>query len=121
MELTDKFEYRPGRWLRAGDRVKVRGGPVYITEDGRELLLGRDNHGKHTFLGTFEDRAPRRRKPDLFIMLLGGGRTFFIPAVPRRSRHSLDNYVPRPYKLSRPRVQATARPKRRRKSKGSDA
>ena len=35
----EEYRYGPRRVLRPGDRFRVKGGPIYITDDGREFPM----------------------------------------------------------------------------------
>lgn len=47
--LKVEFEYRYGKRgvLKPGDRFRVRGGPVYVTDDGHKIPMG--EKGVHIF------------------------------------------------------------------------
>ena len=89
------WEYRPGRSVRRGDRLKVGGGPVFVDEAGNRHLFG--ERGVFVFLGAF----PEKEGGDWWIIAGGKGLTVLIPSVPKVTKYSLPGYVPRPYRFRR--------------------
>lgn len=92
---THAWEYRPGRSVRRGDKLKVGGGPIFVGEDGQAHCMG--ERGVFTFLGAF----PEREGGDWWIIAGGKGLTVLIPAVPKATKYSLPGMKYRAYRFRR--------------------
>lgn len=103
---VDVFEYRPKQYVRRGEKLRVRGGPIYKDHDGVEHVMG--ERGTFTFCGAFEERRGR-----MFLMLHGENGIAVIPVKPRRTKHSLPGYKAKPYSFVKVRASTHDKPKRR--------
>ena len=96
-KLQEFDQYRYGAWsvLRPGDRFRVMGGPVYITDDGRQFPMY--ERGEFVFCRYWERGAQKwivaRRADSGGTAILWVGRTMRSPQVPNIRR--------RPYRITR--------------------
>lgn len=55
VQSVDVWLYRPGRSIRAGDRLRVRGGPYWLAANGDRISLG--ERGVYTFVRLVLDQS----------------------------------------------------------------
>ena len=49
------FRLSPKVTLNEGDKVRVSGGPYYVTKDGKKISMG--DHGLGTFVGVADEKG----------------------------------------------------------------
>jgi hypothetical protein len=90
----DEYSYGPRRTLHPGDRFRVKGGPVYIMDDGKQVPMY--ERGVFVFQKYCERGAQRwieARRSDGGTSVLWVGRSMRSPAVSSLRR--------RPYRITR--------------------
>jgi len=93
--LKSEFEYRYGERgvLRPGDRFRVRGGPVYLTDDGQKIPMG--ERGIHIF-----QRYCERGAEKWIEAASVNGSSFVILWVGKSHRNPVvSNLIRRPYRV----------------------
>jgi hypothetical protein len=80
----DEYCYGPRRALKPGDRFRVKGGPIYVTDDGNQVPMY--ERGAEKWLEA-------RRADTGGVSVLWVGRAMRSPAVPSLRR--------RPYRITR--------------------
>jgi len=116
LKQFDEYQYGPRRLLRPGDRFRVKGGPIYTTDDGEKIPMY--ERGVFVFQKYYEQGAKRwieaYRADKGGMAVLWMGRSMPSPHVPGLRR--------RPYRVTR-KLRAdrpsTQRRSRRRNSKAA--
>jgi len=108
--LRVELEYRYGKrgLLKPGDRFRVRGGPVYITDEGQKIPLG--EKGVHVFKRYCE------RGADKWIEAASVSGSNFVILWVGKSRRSpvVSNLIRRPYRIRKVREPVLQHPSPRR-------
>jgi hypothetical protein len=102
LEIFDHYRYSPRSVLVPGDRFRVSGGPVYVTDDGRKIPLA--DRGVFVFRRYCVQGASRwieAHRADGGFAVLWVGKSGRSPTVPNLRR--------RPYRIRKVRNSNLAR------------
>ena len=97
---SEEWEYLPGRKVRKGDRIRVKGGPVWKDSQGVAHRVGECGVFKfHCFA------YDAKQQP--FILVSGEtGGSVYIPLVVKRARYGVTGWINRAYRFSKLRSKA---------------
>jgi hypothetical protein len=112
LQVFDQYRYGPRSVLVPGDRFRVSGGPVYVTDDGKTIPVA--DRGIFVFRRYCTQGAAKwieaHRSDGSALIVLWVGKTIRSPVIPNLRR--------RPYRVVGKVNAATAEPGRR-KSPGA--
>jgi len=93
LKFFDEYRYGKRGVLRPGDRFRVRGGPVYVTDEGQKIPMGERG------LMVFKRYCERGAEKWIEAAAVGGS-SFVILWVGKSSRSPVAaNLIRRPYRI----------------------
>lgn len=116
LQVFDRYQYGPRGVLIPGDRFRVRGGPVYVTDGGKQIpMYDRGVFVFRTYCVRGASKWIEASRAD------GGGIVVLQVGKTSRSR-TIENLRCRPYRVTGKVVDRTAAPRKRpRKPRSSGA